>query len=168
MIHSPRSEHALQDAILSLTIPAKLPSLNVLRKYPGGRAGGRGRYTSTAWRRAFEREIPPIVGRANRCTVRAEVEIIRYLGRRERPYDTDNLYGGCKPLLDALRAHGYIAGDSPDLLTLSVRQAADLAGPRIEVRIGRPSLRPGETRTVTEHPASRVIRYDRGQGVKRA
>jgi len=163
MIRSPRSEHALQDAILSLTIPAKLPSLNVLRKHPGGR----GRFASTAWRRAFEREIPPIVGRALRCTVRAEVEIVRYLGPRERPYDTDNLYGGCKPLLDALRAHGYIAGDSPDLLTLSVRQAADLAGPRIEVRIRRLALQPGETRTVTEHPASRVIRYDHGQGAHR-
>lgn len=47
------------------------------------------------------------------------VTIVRY-GRQ--PLDTDNLIGGCKPLIDALKDHGLIVDDSPTHLTLHVEQ----------------------------------------------
>lgn len=57
---------------------------------------------------------------------KATVHIIRQASRK---LDKDNLYGACKPLIDALRANWLILDDSPEHLSLEVEQ-----------RIGRPSL----------------------------
>jgi hypothetical protein len=65
--------------------------------------------------------------------------ICRVMGRRERAYDLDNLVGGAKPLIDALVRHGYLAGDTPALLTaLTVTQRRNDSGdvPCIEIEIG--------------------------------
>lgn len=39
--------------------------------------------------------------------------ITRYYGERKRPYDLENLVGGCKPLIDALKHHNIIPDDNP-------------------------------------------------------
>ena len=43
--------------------------------------------------------------------------ITRYYGARCRPYDLENLIGGCKPLVDALKELGIINDDSPKFWT---------------------------------------------------
>lgn len=99
----------------------------MLDHHPRGRGLGRlGRHPRTAWRRLFERELVPIP-RHLRWFGKNRVSIVRFYGGRNRAYDPDNLVGGCKPLLDALRAHGYLEGDSPDLLELHVEQARNAA-----------------------------------------
>ncbi len=110
----------------TLTLPVSLPSQNQLRGYAGGRLG---RFPATSWRRRFERELVPLL-RSARCRGPAELEIVRLIGPRQRPYDADNLTGGCKPLIDALRLHGYILDDCPEMLTLKVWQRSPGDGER--------------------------------------
>ena len=54
-----------------------------------------------------------------------EIKIIRMWGKRKRAFDIDNLYGGCKFILDALKAKGglgIIQDDSPKHAVLIVEQ----------------------------------------------
>lgn len=62
-----------------------------------------------------------------------EIDIYRLWGNRQRAWDTDNLWGSVKPLIDAMRPKkknnkghegglGIIEGDEPELLTLNVEQ----------------------------------------------
>jgi Holliday junction resolvase RusA-like endonuclease len=85
---------------------------------------------------AFLKELPPLV-KSKRAKGRKRVTITRVLGPRERLYDPDNLVGACKPLLDALRAAGYIEDDTAALIDLHVAQDATArsAGPKILVSI---------------------------------
>lgn len=62
-----------------------------------------------------------------------KVHITRYGVRR---LDADNLYGGAKILVDALRAAGVIWEDDPDHLDLRITQAKTTRGDaRTEVEI---------------------------------
>lgn len=47
---------------------------------------------------------------------------VRIRSRRVRMLDIDNLYGGCKHLIDALRGAGVIPDDDPESITLEVTQ----------------------------------------------
>lgn len=57
---------------------------------------------------------------------KATVRIVRQASRK---LDKDNLYGACKPVVDALKANWLILDDSPEHIELTVAQ-----------RVGRPSL----------------------------
>ena len=117
----------------ALTIPLKLPSMNQWSNQFRG-------WQRVRWIKArFEKELPPLV-KSKRAKGRKRVTITRVLGPRERLYDPDNLVGACKPLLDALRAAGYIEDDTAALIDLHVAQdsSARSAGPKILV-----SIRPG-------------------------
>lgn len=53
------------------------------------------------------------------ATSKCRIKLIRN-GPRE--LDTDNLYGGVKPLLDAIKARGWIVDDAPKWMDLTVEQ----------------------------------------------
>tara|TARA_R100001082_G_scaffold110915_2_gene92379 strand:+ start:3679 stop:3999 length:321 start_codon:yes stop_codon:yes gene_type:complete len=65
---------------------------------------------------------------------RVEIRVTRLWGKRKRAFDIDNLYGGCKFILDALKTKGglgIIQDDSPKHTSLVVEQRkseGDLAG----------------------------------------
>ena len=48
-----------------------------------------------------------------------KLQIISY---RKKLLDKDNLYGGCKGLIDALISEGFIFDDSPEYIDLTVEQ----------------------------------------------
>lgn len=47
---------------------------------------------------------------------------VRIISRRVRLLDIDNLYGGCKHLIDSLRLAGIIPDDDPASISLEVTQ----------------------------------------------
>jgi hypothetical protein len=58
-------------------------------------------------------------GKPETALRKARVTIVRY-GMKK--LDRDNLYGSCKPILDALRAHRVIVDDDDEHLELLVQQ----------------------------------------------
>ena len=72
---------------------------------------------------------------------RVKISVTRSWGKRKRAFDIDNLYGGCKLLLDALKEKGglgIISDDSPKQVLLEVRQEKsgdDIGGIRIIVEV---------------------------------
>jgi hypothetical protein len=109
----------------SFVIPCKLPSNNALSGH---------RWAKTNWTKLYLKELVPLT-KANRWKGPAHLTITRGIGARERFYDVDNAYGGCKPLIDALKLAGYIEDDSHDLLTLAVFQMKSEGGSYVEVSI---------------------------------
>lgn len=65
-------------------------------------------------------------------TPKASVKISVF---RPRRLDQDNLTGGLKPLIDAMRDVGLIRDDSPRWLDLIVRQEKDSITPRVEIEV---------------------------------
>jgi len=54
-----------------------------------------------------------------------KITVTRLWGKRKRAFDIDNLYGGCKLLLDAIKKKGglgIVYDDSPKHTVLSVTQ----------------------------------------------
>ena len=51
-----------------------------------------------------------------------ELKITRFYGYRKRALDKDNLYGACKPLIDAIRGYKIIPDDTPKHIDLYVEQ----------------------------------------------
>ena len=51
-----------------------------------------------------------------------DLRITRYYGYRKRAFDKDNLYGACKPLIDAVRGHKIVPDDTPNHINLYVEQ----------------------------------------------
>lgn len=60
-------------------------------------------------------------------------------GVRVRRLDTDNLWGGCKPLIDAMRDDGLIKNDSPKWLDLGIAECREpgWTGTKIEFEEAR-------------------------------
>ena len=56
------------------------------------------------------------------CAKEKEKYIIMIISYRKRLLDKDNLYGGCKQLIDAIIDEGLIYDDSPKYLDLKVEQ----------------------------------------------
>lgn len=61
----------------------------------------------------------PVGARGQHNNQKKKVEII---SRRSRLLDKDNLYGGCKGLIDSLKFYGLIVDDSPEWCDLEVSQ----------------------------------------------
>lgn len=69
------------------------------------------------------------------ATGKRQLWIIREYGKGKRAYDLDNLYGGCKPLLDCLVGAGYLQDDKPACCQLIVQQGPSPTGAdRIRLR----------------------------------
>ena len=54
--------------------------------------------------------------------------LTRVLGPKERLYDTDNLVGGAKQLIDAMVSCGWFVDDSPKFLVVNCFQDEDFRG----------------------------------------
>ena len=59
---------------------------------------------------------------------------------RRRLLDVDNLYAGCKPLLDGMRDVGILRGDTPKWCSLDVKQVQVKEKFRVEITLEK--LRP--------------------------
>jgi Holliday junction resolvase RusA-like endonuclease len=111
--------------MISLTIPGRLPSLNeTMRMHWAKRTELK---DGMAWILATSGHQHPTYG--SRC--RAVITVYQ----KTRRFDEDNLHGACKPVIDALRATGYIYRDSPDWLDLEIRQELDHKNPRVKIEI---------------------------------
>jgi hypothetical protein len=116
--------------MIEFSILSPIRSLNELE---------RGRSSRIAWavRRnleyAYQWAIIAAIGRPEiPCRCHCQLEI---LSRRARLLDPDNLRGGAKRLVDALRHLGWIWRDSPRWLDLSVEQMVDRKNQRTEIKI---------------------------------
>lgn len=96
-------------------VPRRFPTVNV---WHGGPA-----WKYKRERDAWLREFPPTTA-LNRATGRRAVFITRIYPKApgQKRYDDDNLDGGAKPVLDALRRLGWLKGDSPAHCTKEVDQ----------------------------------------------
>lgn len=74
------------------------------------------------WKRAIEANIQAYGDPAVELTPKIELRITRFYGHRKRAFDKDNLYGACKPLIDAVRGFRIIPDDTPSHINLYVEQ----------------------------------------------
>ena len=113
--------------MLHFCIPGQLPSNNqLIRAHWARRSRLKSGYLSFI-RAQLNEPFPEKAAK-----VRSHVDIVAFLRRR---YDKDNLHGGAKILIDALRAAKLIYQDSPRWLDLDVRQELDHENMRIEVTV---------------------------------
>jgi hypothetical protein len=108
------AEASVKVTVHNLSAPRAFPSMNAWHGGPDWKY----RRVKADWLREF----PPAAlhrARGPRC-----VTIVRLYAKKrgQRRYDDDNLRGGAKPILDALRAHGWLVNDSPQWCTLEVHQ----------------------------------------------
>jgi hypothetical protein len=64
--------------------------------------------------------------------------ITRQMAKGDRAYDHDNLVGGCKPLVDALKQRGWIDDDRPNRLDAHHHQDRGAILPHYRVAIFAP------------------------------
>lgn len=137
---------------LTLMVIRATPSLNAFSN-PGWTARFAYAKLRSAWRLAIQEAL--VDARvAERVPLRwprppkqlVTVEVIRYRVKGRSELDVDNLYGGLKPVLDALKFHELIDDDNPACITLTARQdiSPDRA-PRTEIRL---SLEPPQLREI--------------------
>lgn len=86
-----------------LAVPRRPPSMN---DWHGKKA-----FAYTVIRNEWAKEIPPL-STTWRASGKRIVEVYRYMGKGERPFDDRNRHGGMKPIEDVFRAKGYLAGDT--------------------------------------------------------
>jgi hypothetical protein len=111
--------------MIEFSIPSPIRSLNEIERmgWPARRD----------LEHAYQWAIIAAIGRPETpCVCRCRLEII---SRRARLLDPDNLRGGAKRLVDALRHLGWIWRDSPLWLDLSVDQVVDRKNMRTEIKI---------------------------------
>jgi hypothetical protein len=92
------------------------------RNFVGGNFRG-----SSGWKyRKLRSRYLALVQRAKplipTATGKRQLWVTRYYAKGKREYDTDNLYGGCKPLLDVLVSCGMLRDDKTKWLQLFVSQ----------------------------------------------
>src|SRR5215469_16172004 len=88
-----------------------------------------------------QRNAPPALELVPQGKTKGRQRIgVRVCSYRVRPVDPDNLAGGCKPLLDALRNGGITPDDNPETITLTVEQqkVPSYARERTEIEIVYP------------------------------
>lgn len=59
-----------------------------------------------------------------------------FWGKGRRFFDDDNLAGGLKPLIDAMRDIELIRNDTPRWFRLAAEQKRDRENPRVEIELG--------------------------------
>ena len=98
------------DDCYQFTIDCKIYSQNVI--YNKGSYSSMRRYRSLRDEYIFsikrvmvELRIPDAIGRRR-------IHVVRQFGKGKRKFDRGNLIGGCKPLLDAMRACSFIVDDT--------------------------------------------------------
>ena len=111
--------------MITLTIPGRLPSLNETLRMHWGKRGRMKK--DMAWHLAVSGQSRPAYG--------AKCRAVITVYQKTRRFDKDNLYGACKPIIDALKETGYIHNDSMPWLDLDVQQALDHKNPRVEIEI---------------------------------
>jgi hypothetical protein len=113
---------------LTLTIYRATPSLN---EFHNIRRSNAWKYRSlrAAWHRAIESALLEARSESRRPLAwprppheRVTVQITRYAPAHHW-LDPDNLTGGLKPVLDALKAHELVANDTAKDIALEARQA---------------------------------------------
>ena len=112
--------------IYRLEIPEATPSLNEWeRMHWAKRRREKLRWQMFIGAEARKVKLPKATGKRN-------VLIIR-IGART--LDKDNLYGGFKPVLDALKDSGYLVDDRPEFCELDGAQDVCRARPRTVIEI---------------------------------
>ena len=97
-----------------LELPIKIKSLNITsRMHWAAKKRDKQMYALLVRHQMRRRKIPPAKKTKHTLT------IISY---RKRLLDKDNLYGGCKQLIDAMCDEKLIYDDSPEYLDLKVEQ----------------------------------------------
>lgn len=108
--------------MIQATIPGPLPSLNALLKMHWAKR-----------KRLKDQYILILPKRQRRIKKKTAVGIEVF--HKTRRFDTDNLYGAVKPILDALRHNNLIYQDSPRWIDLNVSQSLDRVNPRTEIYV---------------------------------
>lgn len=131
---------------LTLTVLRATPSLNAFSN-PGRSSRWRYADLRKRWRlaltdalleaRSAER-VPLRWPRPPRAHVTVHVTRYRTAGRA--PLDIDNLYGGLKPVLDAMKWHDLIDDDNPAAITVTADQ--DISPDRAPRTVIRLSIEP--------------------------
>lgn len=114
--------------MLKLTIPVVPPSTNKLM-----RMHYIDRYKlMNMWEWLVKLELCNSDVTVGRAKTKKKISIVQF---RKRLLDPDNLYGSCKPLLDALTKNFLIVDDNERWAILEVRQAIDAKNIRTEILI---------------------------------
>jgi len=74
------------------------------------------------WKKAIESHLAAFGEDIVELNPKVELKITRFYGYRKRALDKDNLYGACKPLIDAIRGFKIIPDDTPKHIDLYVEQ----------------------------------------------
>lgn len=118
--------------MIDVTLPIDLVSANkLLRMHYQARKRLRVDYRERLFEHGIRRKNPP--------EGRQLVRITRVLGPGQREFDTDNLHGSVKELLDSLRDFRIVRDDTPSAIELVVEQDAQRrgGGPAVRVRVER-------------------------------
>lgn len=111
---------------MRVTISTAVPSLNVLLRMHWAK---RRRLCDDAQREIMAQHGLPLPAR------RRVARAVRIMSYRRRLLDKDNLIGGTKPIVDALKSCGFIWDDSPEWIELYVDQDVDTKRPRTEIEV---------------------------------
>jgi hypothetical protein len=138
---------------LTLTVLRATPSLNAFSN-PGWTARFRYSDLRKRWRLALTDALLEARS-ADRVPLpwprppheHVTVHITRYRTPGRAPLDVDNLYGGLKPVLDALKWHELIDDDNPSATTVTAEQ--DVSPDRAPRTVIRLSLNPPLLREIT-------------------
>lgn len=120
----------MDEVATRLEIPKKIESLNKLNKMHWS---DRHRYTSDWAQQIFVEHLRKYRSKPKKAKEKRYVQITSL---RKRKLDMDNLIGGCKGLVDALKKHDLIVDDSPKWIEVDYSQEIESKNPRtvIEVR----------------------------------
>lgn len=114
---------------IHLEIPKKIESLNRILNMP---LWARKRY-NVDW----AQEIYIEYLRKYRCKPKKALgkRFVKITSLRTRKLDIDNLIGGCKGLVDALKKHDLIVDDSPKWIEVEYKQETDGKNPRTVIEV---------------------------------
>ena len=113
---------------MKIIIPVTIPSANqLLRMHYQARK-------RLMWEFMWEIRAAGIESRGNAGREKRTVRITSYRGRM---LDKDNLYGGAKVCLDAIKKMNLIRDDSPKWIELEVIQVSERLNPRTEIEISK-------------------------------
>lgn len=109
-----------------IIIPDVPPSLNVWQRMHWRKRGRLTRRFGDLLVACGARDVPEATGQ------KRKVSIIEY---RKRMLDKDNLYGGVKPLVDAIKRLGLVVDDNEAWCELVVEQARALGVPQTVIKV---------------------------------